>query len=231
MVDRPAEPNQKQIPDHPYGEIVHFLLQEKVITQKQIAYVQRIQGKLPNPRPMMHILKELNHITDGTLWATIRKHQVSLRIGSLLVELGLLTSEDLEQAFEIQAEETPKRKIGEVLVAHRFINERKMAEVLSLQLGFPFVEPEFMEIDTALFNKVPSKMYADATFIPISKDENGIHVAFIDPTDNDDLQNKVGFSDGTDVDLYSCDEAVALDLNDVTLAQLEIQVEDSLRLI
>ncbi len=191
MTDQPVTPNQTPLPSQPYGEIVYFLLKEKVISQKQIEYVQRIQGKLPNPRPMMHILKELNYITDVTLWETIRKHQVSLKIGSLLVELGLLTAKELEQAFAIQAEATSKKKIGEVLVAHQFINERKMAEVLSLQLGFPFVEPEFMDIDDSLFNKIPFRMYANATFIPLSMDENGVQVAFIDPTDNEDRQ-KVG---------------------------------------
>lgn len=183
-----AAPPKKESHPHALGEIVSFLLEDNVISAKQIDYVERIQAKLPNPRPIMHILKELNYITDETLWATIRKHQVSLKIGTLLVELGLLTNEELTQAFEIQAEETPKRKIGEVLVAHRFIHERKMAEVLSLQLGFPFLEPEFMEIDPKLFNKIPLRMYAGATFIPVAMEGDKVQVAFIDPTDSTDLR-------------------------------------------
>lgn len=171
-----------------FGEIVSLLFQNGLITREQIQYVVRIQSKLPNPRPMIHILKDLEYITDEALWETIRKHHVSLRIGSLLVELGIITDKDLQKAFQIQAEESPKRKIGEVLVAHRFVDERKMVEVLSLQLGFPFVEPEFLDIDIKLFNQIPPKMYDNSSFIPIKVEDGSVHVAFIDPTDTEDIK-------------------------------------------
>ncbi len=171
-----------------YGEIVSLLFQNGLLTRQQIDYVARIQSKLPNNKPMIHILKELGYITDDLLWVTIRKHHVSLRIGSLLVELGIITDEDLKKAFQIQAEETPKRKIGEVLVAHRIVDERKMIEVLSLQLGFSFIEPEFLDIDLKLFNRIPQRLYESSTFIPIKVEEDAVHVAFIDPTDADDIK-------------------------------------------
>lgn len=187
MVEVPAEVKTKEQNARDYGELVSFLMEEGIVTPRQINYVQRIQSKLPNPRPMMHVLKELDYVTDEELWTTIRKHHVSMRIGSLLVELGVLTNEELEKAFQIQEEEIPKRKIGEVLVEHRFVDERKMIEVLSLQLGFPFVEPEFMDIDIKLFNRIPFRMYEDATFIPINVKGDSIQVAFADPTDKEDL--------------------------------------------
>jgi len=171
-----------------FGEIVSLLFKNGLITRQQIQYVVRIQSKLPNPRPMIHILKDLGYITDESLWETIRKHHISLKIGSLLVELGIITDGDLQKAFQIQAEETPKRKIGEVLVAHRFVDERKMIEVLSLQLGFSFVEPEFIDIDIKLFNQIPTKMYESSSFIPIKVEDGAVHVAFIDPTDSDDIK-------------------------------------------
>ncbi|MBF0211873.1 MAG: Flp pilus assembly complex ATPase component TadA [Desulfamplus sp.] len=171
-----------------YGEIVSMLLQDGLITPQQVEYVLRIQSKLPNPRPMIHILKELGYVTDDALWQSIRKNHVSLRIGSLLVELGIITNDDLQKAFEIQAEEKPKKKIGEILVAHRIVDEKKMVEVLSLQLGFPFVEPEFLDIDIKLFNRIPSKMYESCAFIPIQIQDDAVQVAFIDPTDTDDIK-------------------------------------------
>ncbi len=191
MVKAPTGSKATEQDLHNYGEIVALLMKEGLITPKQIKYVQRIQSKLPNPRPIMQVLKELKYITDEELWATIRKHRVSLRIGSLLVELGLLTEEELENAFQIQAEDPleQKHKIGEVLVEHNFVDERKMVEVLSLQLGFPFVEPEFLDIDLKLFNRVPIRMYDNATFIPIKieEDTDEVHIAFTDPTDEEDL--------------------------------------------
>lgn len=171
-----------------YGEVVSLLFNNGLITRQQIDYVVRIQSKLPNPRPMIHILKELGYITDEVLWETIRKNHLSLRIGSLLVELGIITDDELKKAFKIQSEENVKRKIGEVLVAHRIVDERKMVEVLSLQLGFPFVEPEFLDIDLKLFKQIPVKMYESANFIPIKVEDDAVQVAFIDPTDKEDIR-------------------------------------------
>ncbi len=61
-------------------------------------------------------------------------------------------------------------------------------------------------------------------------DEGNLLLVIIRMADKICQHLKVGFSDGIDVDPYSSDEAAALDLNDVSLAQLEIKVEDSLRL-
>ena len=127
--------NEARTQDH--GEVVKVLLLDNILTQKQLQYALRVHAKLKTPEPILNVLKELRYVTDEQIQQTIRNHIASIRIGSLLVELGLIKPADLEASLNIQATEKPKRKLGEVLVAHNFIDERKMIDVLSLQLGFP----------------------------------------------------------------------------------------------
>ncbi|MBI5593904.1 MAG: Flp pilus assembly complex ATPase component TadA [Deltaproteobacteria bacterium] len=180
----------EKLPDHPhpeYGQVVKMLLLDSLLTQKQLLYALRIHAKLKTPEPLLVVLKELKYISDAQIQKTVRTHLASIRIGSLLVELGLIKPADLEAGLAIQSTETPKRKLGEVLVAHHFIDERKMIEVLSMQLGFPQMDPEFAEIDRSLLIRVPIQVCWTHNFVPIRRDGNAVLVAFADPLDRRDL--------------------------------------------
>jgi type IV pilus assembly protein PilB len=173
-------------PGGQHGEIVKVLLLEKLLTEDQLRYALRVHAKLKTPEPLLKVLKELKYVSDEQIQQAVRAHLVSIRIGSLLVELGLLSQADLESGLALQATEKPKRKLGEVLVAHHFIEERKMIEVLSLQLGFPYVDPEFAEIDRELLRRAPLQVCRAHNFIPIRREGEDLLVAFADPLDHRD---------------------------------------------
>lgn len=171
-----------------FGEIVGILLREGYLTKKQVEYAARVHSKVHTSKTMLSIIKELKYITDEHIRKTIRENLSAVRIGDLLVELGLISHSDLEAGLSLQAEEKPKKKLGEVLVNHNFIDEHKMIEVLSLQLGFPFVEPEFTEIDRELFSRATINVYETHHFIPIRREGDKILVAFADPLDHRDIE-------------------------------------------
>ncbi|MDP3284814.1 MAG: hypothetical protein Q8M56_10345, partial [Desulfobacterales bacterium] len=170
-----------------FGEIVSILLREGYLTKKQVEYAARVQSKVHTSKTMLSVIKELKYITDEVIRKTIRENLSAVRIGDLLVELGLISPSDLEAGLNLQAEEKPKKKLGEVLVNHNFIDEYKMIEVLSLQLGFPLVEPEFTEIDRELFSKATINIYESHNFLPLRREGDKIMVAFADPLDHRDL--------------------------------------------
>jgi type IV pilus assembly protein PilB len=171
-----------------FGEIVGILLQKGHLTRKQIEYAARVQSKIHTSKTMLEVIKELDYATDEQIRKTIRENLADVRIGDLLVELGLIGHSDLEAGLNLQAEEKPKKKLGEILINHHFIDEHKLIEVLSLQLGFPFVEPAFTEIDRELFSKAPLKLYETHNFIPIRREGDKILVAFVDPLDHRDIE-------------------------------------------
>jgi type IV pilus assembly protein PilB len=170
------------------NDLVDHLLKGGYLTDKQVEYARRVQSKLEAARPLLQVIKELKFITDEQTKTAIRKRPVSMRIGSLLVEMGYISASDLSRALAIQADEKSKRKIGEILVEHQLIEEQVLVETLSLQLGLPYIEPEWNTIDHKLFARVPLKWYETHHLLPIRKDGTKIVVAFADPMNQDDHQ-------------------------------------------
>ncbi len=174
-----------------------ILLEENVLSQKQALHAHRIRTKLGGNKTMLHIVLDLGYVTESQVWEAIRKHKVNMRIGTLLVELGLLRQNDLESAFAIQKKEGSGKKLGEILVSHHFIKQQKLLEVLSLQLGYPYVDPRFTKVDMALVNRMSPRQREKASFIPVRSKDGRVVVAFTDPLDNEDIDDaETLFSEG-----------------------------------
>lgn len=174
----PAQPEAEQPRD-----LISLLVYQGHLSAEQLAYAVRIRSKLETPRIMLDVLRELNLVTDDQIRETILTHLGTLPIGGLLVDLGLLTRDDLQVGLAVQAQETPRRKLGEVLVAHHFVAEKKLVDVLSMQLGFPVAEPDFAEVDPKLFSRAPVSLYTTHHFMPLGMEGNQAVIAFADPLD------------------------------------------------
>ncbi|MDH4317499.1 MAG: ATPase, T2SS/T4P/T4SS family, partial [Desulfobulbaceae bacterium] len=170
-------------PPPSHGEILKLLLNKNILTDEQIRYAIRIRQKLSTSKNLLDVLKELNYVSNEQIHKTIRENIPSLRIGDMLVELGLISEEDLKKALHIQAQSQPKPKLGEVLVAGNLIDEKILLNTLALQLGYEYVDVEFAEIDKDLFQKIPVSLYESRAFIPLRMEKNHAVVCFADPLD------------------------------------------------
>ena len=116
------------------GKVIFYLLKENHLTKENINYAKRIQKKLQPPKPLLEVLKELEYVDDHKITLAIQANRDNLKLGTLLVELGHISRKDLEAALRIQYEEKNKRKIGDILIEKRIIDERHLIEMLSLQM-------------------------------------------------------------------------------------------------
>ncbi|MGD9350893.1 MAG: ATPase, T2SS/T4P/T4SS family, partial [Desulfobacterales bacterium] len=171
-----------------FNQVAEHLVKNAYLTDKQIEYARRVQSKLEQSRPLLQVIKEMKYITGDQIGQALRRHPLSIRIGELLVEMGHIAASDLNAALAIQAKEKAKRKIGEILIERQSIQEHVLAEGLSLQLGVPFVQPEWSSIDRKLFARVPLKWYETHHLLPIEANGGAITVAFVDPLDQEELQ-------------------------------------------
>ena len=185
-----SEPSECPLPESIDGnnQIVELLLREKILTDKQVDYAARVLSKIDTPRPMLAVLKELNFIDDDRIKDTVRESRVPMCIGNLLVELGYIPFQDVQRALKIQREDINHKKLGEILLDHRLIDEHALIEVLSLQMGFPHLDPEFSEIDPELFSRANARWYEKHDVIPMHKEVSGLVIAFADPLDRNDLE-------------------------------------------
>ena len=107
------------------------------------------------------------------------KKQIRKRLGDLLLEVGLITEEQLENAIKVQ--KTTGKKLGEVLISEGVVTQDNIIVVLEFQLGIPHVDLEKYSIapETCLF--VPEGLARRYELIPISMQDGILTVAMSDP--------------------------------------------------
>ncbi|MBW2609213.1 MAG: Flp pilus assembly complex ATPase component TadA [Deltaproteobacteria bacterium] len=125
-----------------------------------------------------------------------RKETVSRRkLGELLVETGLLSTEKLTEALKVQSE-TGKR-LGQVLIDMDFISEEEMAFALAMQLKIPYIDLVDYSIKNDVMESIPQEVSNKFVCIPIELKDNILNVAMADPLDLNmikDLQFITGYS-------------------------------------
>lgn len=180
----PKEAPTKPAPSNDSGlEIARFLVEDGVITEKQLAYAVRVRAKLSTEQPLLGILNDIGYVTLEQQRNTLRKHRVAVRIGALLVELGYLREHDLRAALALQKEAGSGQKLGDILLENHFIEENKLIDVLADQLGFPQITPELSDIDRKLLERANPNWYLQRHFLPIRIEQDRVLVAFADPLD------------------------------------------------
>ncbi|MTI66857.1 MAG: type II secretion system protein GspE, partial [Firmicutes bacterium] len=102
-----------------------------------------------------------------------------MRLGDLLVSVGKITKEQLNEALKKQ--KITKKKLGEVLVESGFVTETDIIEVLEFQLGIPKIDLQTYEIETKVPNLIPENLARRHNVIPVRYKGDTITVAMDDP--------------------------------------------------
>ncbi len=170
-----------------YGEIASLLLRAGMVSDKQLRHAERIRAKLASPTPLINVLKELGDVTDEMVRKALTETQLTLRIGELLRELGYISEDDLQAAFNIQKEREQDLRLGEILIKYNFIDEKVFNRVLSIQLGFPLVDVNLSLVDRTAAGRIPAKVLAEYQFLPIMHGDHTNFVAFADPLNRKSL--------------------------------------------
>lgn len=170
------------------GVLASLLLNQGIISEKQLNYALRVRKKIATPQTMLDTLIELGYVDRDQVKASLRNSQINIRLGDLLVELGYLSDADLRQALGLQKESGGKRRLGEILVEGGFIEERRLLETLSYQLGYPVITIDFGKLDKSIANLIPLNVCKELCILPIEKDGNIVIVAFGDPLDQQAFQ-------------------------------------------
>ncbi len=110
---------------------------------------------------------------------------VAKRIGELLVDGGVLSQSQLEQALFAQRKDG--RKLGQILIELRFVSEVQVTQTLSRQLSVPWVSLYHVDFSRSLLNRVPREVAEKYFLVPIfvrrvRKEGETLYVAMDDPT-------------------------------------------------
>ena len=102
------------------------------------------------------------------------------RLGEILVESGEITNEQLN--FALKEQKSNGKRLGETLIALKFLTEKKILQTLEKQLNIPYKNLGEEEISEEGLNIVPLFLAERYNMIPIKKEEKKIFVAMNDPT-------------------------------------------------
>jgi type IV pilus assembly protein PilB len=116
---------------------------------------------------------------------------VAKRIGELLVEGGVLSQQQLEQALFAQRKDG--RKLGQLLIELGLVGEIQLTQTLSRQLSVPWVSLYHVDFSRSLLNLVPRAIAERYSLVPIfvrrlRNQGETLYVAMDDPTNDGALE-------------------------------------------
>ena len=119
------------------------------------------------------------------------------KIGELLVESGLITEAQLQEALEESKKNTGTR-IGNILVKKGYAKEIDISQTLSFQLNIPFVDLSTVAIDPEAIKLVSEKLARKYLLVPLYFEGKSLMVAMSDPLNLNAIDD-VSFSAGLPV--------------------------------
>lgn len=97
------------------------------------------------------------------------------KLGELLVEQGLLTEQQIQDALRLQHQ--TGMLFGEVLVQSKIISEDKIVAVLISQFGIPYIKPSQYKIPKELLEIFEPQMMRRFQFVPLDSIGNVLVIA------------------------------------------------------
>ncbi len=117
-----------------------------------------------------------------------------VRLGDLLLEMGMISQEQLNEVLEEQKQ--TKEKFGELLIRKKMLTEEQLIEVLEFQLGIPHINLFRFPLDPSIVRLIPEALARRYVALAVKKDKNHLMVAMADPMDFyaiEDLRMSTGF--------------------------------------
>ncbi|MCK4263482.1 MAG: type II secretion system protein GspE, partial [Candidatus Aminicenantes bacterium] len=116
-------------------------------------------------------------------------------LGELLLQEKLLNSDQLKSALDFQKKNAVA--IGTAIVSLGYISEEGMAQALSRQLGYPYINLDQFEVYADVIDLIPLEIAKKYLIMPIHRIRSFLTLAMVDPTDLgiiEDIRFRTGLS-------------------------------------
>ncbi len=108
-------------------------------------------------------------------------HETTSRLGTLLVERGYLTPEQLQHALAQQAQSGGSQLLGEIIIQLAHCTEEQVTECLALQYGVPYAKLDARLLDPKTMESVPRDFMEAHAVLPLFRVRNVVTVALAEP--------------------------------------------------
>jgi type IV pilus assembly protein PilB len=116
-------------------------------------------------------------------------------LGELLLREKVLTPDQLKSALEVQKEKNVPLQTA--IVSLGLVSEEEMAQALSRQLGYPYIDLDQFEVYPDVVTLIPIEIVKKYMIMPIHRIRSFLTLAMVDPTDLEvieDIRFRTGLS-------------------------------------
>ncbi len=181
MTQSSAPPDLNRIGD--------LLVKEGLLTPDALQKALKYQKDSEGYKPLGRVCVDLKLLSKVDLQRFLRKHQKSIHLGDILLNMGLITHEQLNHVLEQQ--KVTQLRFGDLLVRHNVISESQLVEALSLQLDLPRIVPSPELVDRELLKALDEGFLRSYECLPIHKYENQMVVVMSDPLNGELIQRLI----------------------------------------
>jgi len=109
-------------------------------------------------------------------------------LGTVLIEKGIVTEEQVTEALEIQSNK-PNMRLGDVLIEMGAATPEEIYEALAESLGYKFVDIRTIRVPAEAIEAVPRSIARKYRLVPLGEDDGVLIVAITDPFDLSAMDN------------------------------------------
>ena len=108
-------------------------------------------------------------------------------LGELLIQEKLLDNDQLKSAVDYHRKN--EVGIGTAIISLGYLSEEEMAQALSRQLGYPYINLDQFEVYPDVINLIPIEIAKKYLIMPIHRIRSFLTLAMVDPTDLDIIED------------------------------------------
>lgn len=105
------------------------------------------------------------------------------KLGQILIDQGVLSQENLDQALEQQKKESGL--LGQILIRMQLVREEDIVIALATQFNYPYLAIQNFIVNPEALKVVPAALAVKYSFLPIDKVKNILTVVMADPSNEE----------------------------------------------
>ena len=109
--------------------------------------------------------------------------RVKAKIGDLLLQKGLITAKQIEEALSLQRSTHKGKTLGQILLELGFVKKDDLYSILAIQSGYPYISITHCAIEPRILALFPEALARKCQAFPIDKIHTIFTVAMVNPLD------------------------------------------------
>src|SRR3989338_9831239 len=114
--------------------------------------------------------------------------RVKAKIGDLLLQEGLITEAQLQEAISLQKTNAKDKTLGQILLELGYVKKDDLYTVLAVQSGYPYLAIHHCVVNPKVLALLPESVVRKHQAFPIDKIHDIFTVAMVNPLDRAALE-------------------------------------------